>query len=70
MRELWLVATHSPNHWIDAEPVLDRKLAALREHTSQIDGADVEKDLIEWSKRWAEGGPYQLAEAFRRIVLD
>lgn len=70
VRELWLVATHKANHWIDVEPLLEQKLAALREHTSQISEATVEEDLLGWSKSWAEGGPYQQAEAFRRLVLD
>lgn len=70
VRELWLVATHKANHWIDVDPVLEQKLAALREHASQINEATIEDDLAGWSKRWAEGGPYQQAEAFRRIVLD
>lgn len=70
VRELWLVGTHAPNHWVDVEPVFDRKLAALREHTSQIDSDSVEQDLVDWSKRWAEGSPYTLAERFRRIALS
>ncbi len=70
VREIWLFATHKANHWIDVEPVWEQKLAALREHTSQIDAETVEEELREWSARWAEGGPYELAEAFRRIKLD
>ncbi len=70
VRELWLCATTSPDHWIDVEPVLDRKLAALREHGSQINGSNLEEELREWSRTWAKGGPYELAECFRRVVLN
>ena len=70
VRELWLVATHNATHWVDVEPVFEQKLAALREHSSQVDGSTVEAELDEWSRTWAQGGPYERAEAFRRIVLD
>jgi LmbE family N-acetylglucosaminyl deacetylase len=68
--EIWLFATHKADHWVDVEPFWEQKLAALKDHASQIDPANAEDDLREWSARWAEGGPYQLAEAFRRIKLD
>jgi LmbE family N-acetylglucosaminyl deacetylase len=68
--ELWLFAAHKPSHWVDVEPVWEQKLAALREHRSQIDPAGVENDLREWSGIWAEGSEFELAEAFRRITLD
>jgi LmbE family N-acetylglucosaminyl deacetylase len=68
--QIWLFATHKADHWVDVEPFWEQKLAALKDHTSQIDPETVEADLREWSARWAEGGPYRLAEAFRRIKLD
>lgn len=68
--EIWLFATHQPDHWIDVEPMWEQKLAALREHSSQIDPDALEADLRQWSERWAQGSPYRLAEAFRRIKLD
>jgi LmbE family N-acetylglucosaminyl deacetylase len=70
VRELWLCATTSPDHWFDVKPVLDTKLAALREHASQMNGSDLEEDLLQWSRTWAQGGPYELAESFRRLVLN
>lgn len=70
VREVWLCATGSPNHWIDVEPVFEKKLTALKEHTSQVDANSVNEELLQWSRTWAEGGPYELAEGYRRIVLD
>jgi LmbE family N-acetylglucosaminyl deacetylase len=69
VNELWLFGTGSPNHWIDIEPVLDRKLAALRKHESQLDGIPLAETDAEFSRTRAEGGPYALAEGFRRVVI-
>ncbi len=70
VRELWLVATRAPSHWVDVAPTFERKLAALAEHRSQAPQADLEGQLRTWSRIWAEGSTYDLAEAFRRMVLE
>ncbi|KKL21355.1 hypothetical protein LCGC14_2446290, partial [marine sediment metagenome] len=36
VRELWLGASTSPNHWVDIEPALEQKIAALRHHESAL----------------------------------
>ncbi|MDA0637495.1 PIG-L family deacetylase [Nonomuraea sp. MCN248] len=36
VREVWLMGGPTRNHWVDITPVLDRKLAALQSHTSQV----------------------------------
>ena len=69
-RELWLGASMSPNHWVDIEPVLEQKIAALRKHESQIGQFPVEEFIPQMSRAQAEGSPYTLAESFRRLVLD
>jgi LmbE family N-acetylglucosaminyl deacetylase len=68
--ELWLGAGPSANHWVDIEPVLDRKIAALREHQSQLGEFPIEEFIPEMAKGQAEGSPYKYAESFRRIVLE
>jgi LmbE family N-acetylglucosaminyl deacetylase len=69
-RELWLGASMSPNHWVDIEPVLEQKIAALRKHESQLGQFSVEEFIPQMSRAQAEGSPYTLAESFRRLVLD
>ena len=70
VRELWLGASTSPNHWVDIEPALEQKIAALRHHESQLGGFALEEFIPQMSRAEAEGGPYALAESFRRLVLD
>jgi LmbE family N-acetylglucosaminyl deacetylase len=70
--EIWLVATLQPNHWHDIGATLDRKIAAMRHHVSQVgDGARVEEVL---RRRAAEAGqaaapPLAAAEPFRVIQM-
>jgi LmbE family N-acetylglucosaminyl deacetylase len=70
VRELWLGASTSPNHWVDIESVLAQKIAALRMHESQLGEFSVEEFIPQMSRAQAEGSPYTLAESFRRLVLD
>lgn len=51
--QLWLAAHPTRNHWVDITAVLDRKLDALRAHTSQT--AHLGEDLDRFVRdTWAE----------------
>lgn len=71
VKQIYLSGTNEPNAWVDTTAAFDRKLAALREHTSQLHDPD---EAFEWIRRWSEengkhiGVP--LAEAFRIINTD
>lgn len=71
--EVWLMATETPDTFVDVTGTVDRKVAALRSHVSQsVDrdgtlGAWIREWLADNGRRagWEEG---RLAEAFRRVV--
>ena len=71
VRRVYLFWPNEPNVRIDITTTLDRKIAALREHASQI--KEPEK-LAERMRSWAteEGEPIGVAagEALRMIVID
>ncbi|HEY4632495.1 MAG TPA: PIG-L deacetylase family protein [Candidatus Limnocylindrales bacterium] len=71
VRRLYLFWSNAPTAWVDVSATLDRKLAALREHRSQIQ--DPER-LETWIRRWAaeEGERIGVegAEALRVVVID
>ena len=71
VRRLYLFWSNHPNAWVDISPTLDRKLAALAEHRSQIRDMDA---LAERIRSWAveEGAAINLAaaEGHRVIVMD
>jgi LmbE family N-acetylglucosaminyl deacetylase len=66
---LLLAGTLEPDTWVDIGAALDKKLAALRCHVSQLDdGDDVVADLVE--ARAADAGRaagVRYAEGFRRL---
>ncbi len=69
--EVWMSAWN-PNLVVDITETFDKKIAALRQHESQVGHReDLEKMLREWAKANAKGvglGKGRLAETFRRIV--
>jgi LmbE family N-acetylglucosaminyl deacetylase len=66
---LLLAGTLEPDTWVDIGDTLDKKLAALRCHSSQLDrGEDVVADLVE--ARAADAGRaagVRYAEGYRRL---
>ena len=69
VREVWVSGTESPNRWVDVTDTFDRKLAALREHASQLPNPEqLEEMLRGWLTLNATAGGLpagRLAEAFR-----
>jgi len=65
-----LFGSRDPNIWFDISSSIDRKIAALRAHSSQIRGG---RQFAERLRAWAKstGAAWQLpaAEAFRYIEL-
>jgi LmbE family N-acetylglucosaminyl deacetylase len=71
--EVWLMATESPDVFVDVTATADRKVAALRSHVSQ--SVDRDGTLGTWIREWLAGTAKtagwedgRLAEAFRRVV--
>jgi LmbE family N-acetylglucosaminyl deacetylase len=73
--EVWLSGGADANHWVDITDVFDRKLAALRAHTSQTAhlGEGLQKMLREWNGGNAAAAglpPGRLAEAYQIVPTD
>ncbi len=71
VRRLYLFWSNHPSAWVDVAATLDRKLAALRAHPSQIRHPErLEPRIREWAtdEGVAIGGA--AAEAFRVIVIE
>lgn len=69
--ELWLMAGREPNHYVDVTDTAERKLAALRCHTSQLPEVEaVETRVRGWLAATAAAGGLpegRLAEAFQVV---
>jgi LmbE family N-acetylglucosaminyl deacetylase len=69
VREVYLFWTDQPDHWEDVETCLDRRIAALARHASQV-GLDLERleeRIWKRAREAGEAGGYTCAEAFKRF---
>lgn len=68
--DVLLMGSNEPDTWIDIEETLELKIAALRQHRSQIgDPEDLAERIRQRAGDYAEGTPYRYAERFRHLAL-
>ncbi len=68
---IYLFWSNQSNAWIDVSATIDRKVAALREHPSQIHEPEKLDDRIrEWAAELGQLIGTKAAERFRLIVID
>lgn len=68
--EIWIVGAPVLNHYVDISSTIDKKIAALREHDSQL-GANfdrVEKSVRGWSAETGKKYGVDYAEAFNVAI--
>ncbi|MFM1917725.1 MAG: hypothetical protein RJB01_1240 [Actinomycetota bacterium] len=70
--EVWIMASPSPNHYVDITDVMDIKLAAIHAHASQLpDPAAIDQRVRMWTKTTAAEaglGPDRNCEAFQVVA--
>jgi LmbE family N-acetylglucosaminyl deacetylase len=70
VREVWLHGSERPDTYVDIAEVLALKIAALREHRSQLGPWDPEPFITGWAQQQGKAKKLRAAEAFRRMVLE
>lgn len=69
-REVYLSFSMNADTWVDITDTMDTKLAALREHKSQLPDMDeIDKNVRERAIAMAEGREMRYAEAYKKMVL-
>ncbi|NJN44826.1 MAG: PIG-L family deacetylase [Anaerolineae bacterium] len=69
--DMFLTGTNEPNLTVDITSTLDKKIAALLEHKSQIGEPEkLEERMRDFAARSAEGTSFEYAERFRRVQLS
>lgn len=70
VKAVYIHGSERPDTFIDIGDVLDVKLAALKEHRSQMGEWDPTEMITQWARE--QGTPRKLAaaEAYRRMLLD
>jgi LmbE family N-acetylglucosaminyl deacetylase len=69
VKELWVVGTNAPDHYVDISETLDAKIQALKAHFSQIGERPVQDWMRDRARQLGERGGFEFAEAFKRIEL-
>ncbi|MFF4619963.1 PIG-L deacetylase family protein [Nonomuraea jabiensis] len=71
VREVWLTGGSTPNHWVDVTEAMDRKLAALQSHVSQVAHVEGFVDFVKTRfAAWADQAGFaagHYAEAFQVV---
>lgn len=70
VKKLFLHGSDTPDVYIDVTETISVKVAALREHKSQIGSDwDLDKEMREWAAEQGKAGGVPYAEAFHVMVL-
>ncbi|MFN2143892.1 MAG: PIG-L deacetylase family protein, partial [Anaerolineales bacterium] len=68
--DVFLIFSDTPNYWVDVSSTVDKKIAALREHKSQIADMDALPERIyDRCRSAAEHVSFEFAETFHRVQL-
>ncbi|MCL5074555.1 MAG: PIG-L family deacetylase [Chloroflexi bacterium] len=69
-KEIYLFRPQEPNLWVDITTTIEKKIAALSKHQSQLSHIEgLEERVQRWSALMGEEKGMPLAEAFRRMEL-
>lgn len=70
IKEVWFFAAANPDKFVDITDTIDKKIAALSCHTSQIPNISEISELVKtWANELGREKGYQYAEAFRKVEL-
>jgi len=70
VREVYIHGAERSDTYVDISTTLDVKLAALREHRSQMGEWDPKDFIVEWAKEQGVRAGLEAAESYRRMVLE
>jgi LmbE family N-acetylglucosaminyl deacetylase len=71
VNRLYLFWSDQPTAWVDVTATLDRKIAALREHVSQIrEPEKLDERVREWVREDGQQVGVEAAERFRLVSLE
>ncbi len=69
VRQVYVHGNEKPNVWVDISQTIDRKIAALRKHASQLGDWDPTEMIRGWAAETGQEKGLPYAESFRVITL-
>ena len=69
VRKVYVEGWGGGDTWINISTVIDRKVAALRKHASQMGEWDPEPMLRQWSREAGKGKEMEYAESYRVMTI-
>ena len=69
VRKLFLHGVERPDTWIDIAESIDLKIAALKEHKSQVGESDIDRRMHQWAAEDGKERGLAFAETYRVMVL-
>lgn len=70
VRQVYIFDGDQPNVWIDVTETIDQKIAALRQHASQMGEWDPTEMIREWGAETGQEPGLAYAESYRVFTLD
>lgn len=70
VRKVFINNWREGNYYVSIDETIDVKVAALKEHKSQMGEWDVEKNIKQWASERAKGHEMHYAEIFRVVTLE
>ncbi len=70
VKRLYLHGPEKPDTWVDITATIDKKIAALKKHTSQLGDWDPEKMIREWAQEEGKEKGLSYAEAYKVMILE
>ena len=70
VRQVYVFGTDPPNTWVDVTETMERKIAALKQHASQMGDWDPTDMVKEWGAESGQEKGLTYAENYRVITLE
>ncbi len=68
-QRLYLANPEKPDTWVDISDTIDTKIAALRQHKSQLGDWDPEEMVKKWAEEDGKNANLPYAEAYKVMML-
>jgi LmbE family N-acetylglucosaminyl deacetylase len=70
VRQVYVMGNDQPNVWVDVTDTIEQKIAALKQHASQMGEWDPTEMIREWSREAGQEKGLEYAESYRVFTLE